>query len=261
MQQVGDQVKQLAEALRTTMDEGDHRLPTNSAEQKILQALVAETAVDVANWVGSRAPNGEVAAEPLTKLASRLAKGNIVGQGLASVQKALVKQAQSVALWAVGLGTLPVWLGGIVAIIIGAAGASQEAGTALGKVAIGTLLGGGAAGYALLRALGASGGLARSAGGAAGSLWMSAGSIGSQAEAIVLEQAGPALAELQPLGYSRGMSRSVVIKLRGSAKFIVGASYFFLAVCILYFIFGVLHAWDAYQACLGPVPSTTCPSK
>jgi hypothetical protein len=261
MQHVQSQVQHVANAFRETMAEGDRRLAGSFIERKILQAVVADTACSVEHWVKTRVPDGEDVAKPLTGLAKDLNQGNPVGHGLAAAQSELFKQAKSAVLGFIFGGAWPIWAGTVVAFFAAIFANAQSAGVALGKALIPTLLGGGAAAVVIFRGLGMLGSAAKGTGEAAGSLWDSAGRIGSQAEAIAEKGAGPALADLKPSGYGGGVSRSVITKLRGSSQVTLGISYALFIVVILFFIYGVWQAWDAYyQACYGTgIPSTNCP--
>jgi hypothetical protein len=265
MPDVGGAVQRLADACRKTMAEGDRLLPKNSAEQKILQALVADTADSADSWVNSRVPNGKTVAEPLTALLPYLRKGDIVGQTLASAQKELTDQARSIVLKAVGTATLPAWAGSVVAFFAGLFLLASDIGAAVGKVAVTTLLGGGVAAIFVLRAVFASGKLVQATPDAAGRLWESIDVIGSQAEKILSEHASPAVADLKRCGYPGDISRRAVTVIRGSAKTITGITYTVLAVCVVVFAFGVISgasdAWNQWQACHPTVPtlsSTKC---
>ena len=98
-------------------------------------------------------------------------------------------------------------------------------------------------------------------GDAAGSAWTNAGTIGSSAEAVFQKHAGPALRQLEGYGYHPPGVSPVLTQLRGGAKTMLGATYLLLGGCVVFFIFGVANAFDAWsqQQCFqGRLPDGRC---
>jgi hypothetical protein len=239
------QTAALADAYRRTMLEGDAQL-AGQPERKILQAMVAGSAADVAAWVRTRVPGGSDVALPLEELIPDLNKGNTVGQGLQVIRSILISQAKGIVTSVILGKSLPLLAGGVVAFILGAIGFAQAAGASIGAALIPTILGGGAIIGALLRAIQAAPAAVNSIGTAAGSLFDSAGSLGSTAERIFREHSSPAITAIYGGAGLPAGPIPVLGQLRGLGKSIVGGAYALLAVCGLFFAAGLMHAWDAY---------------
>ncbi|TDU87816.1 hypothetical protein EV138_1345 [Kribbella voronezhensis] len=241
----------LADAYRQTMLAGDVQL-AGRPERKILQAMVADSVAEIALWVRTRAPGGDDVAEPLEKLLPDLQKGNIVGQGLQKVRSTLISQAKGLVATVLLGKAMPLLLAGVVAFVLGAVGFAQDAGASVGATLIPAVVGGTVVTGALVRAFQAVPAAVNSVGNAAGSLYDSAASVGSTAEGIFKEHALPAITALYSGANLNAGGVPVVGQLRGLGKSIVGGAYLLLAVCGLFFVSGLVHAWNAYNT---PAPA------
>lgn len=261
MPDVSTAVEDYANALRATMHAGDQVLADNSADRKILQAVVVDSAEGALEWVQTRVQNGDVVGKPLEVLAPALAKGNMVGGGLKVVREQVVKEATAVVTSAISGAAAPAWFASAVAIVLGLFAFAQDAGASFGAALIPALLGGGSVAVALIRLAAASPPALKTLGDAAGSAWTNAGTIGISAAQVFREHAGPAQEQLATHGYRPPATSPVLVQLRGGAQSILGVTYAVLAVCAVFFAVGVMTAFNAWadEQCFGGrYPDGTC---
>jgi hypothetical protein len=237
-------VRALANAYREAMAEGDQALAQTPVERKILQAVVADSAASTLNWLHTRTQDGNEIGKPLEALVPALQHGNIVGTTLQTAQKTLVSQATSAVTSVVFTGTAPVWVGAILAFFAGWFGLAQNVGEDVGAALIpGLVVGGGSGAYALVRVVQSSGPMIQMSGQVSGSLWDAAGRIGAQAETLFRGTVSQRLTAVTGSAPESG----VLLKMRGTAKTIVATAFGALAIGVLFFLGGVVNAWEAYQ--------------
>ena len=134
----------------------------------------------------------------------------------------------------------PAWVAAAVLFFAGLFGFAQDAGVSVGTAIAPLVLGGGFFVFALFRGIASA---LPVIGGAAGSIWLEAGSIGANAEAIVSENVRAPLAEIR--GTAHGPRLTAAKKVRGASQALVGLAYVLVAVMALYFLGGVVHAFEA----------------
>lgn len=241
-------VRQLANAYRKTMSDGREKFPEGSADRYVLLAIVAASASDSFSWITKHVPDGDLVSEPLKDLASELQKDDKLGTTLQASQTAVMKKARSAISSLAFTGTRPLWLSSILAFFAGIFTYAQNVGAIIGSVIIPAIFAGGSAGFAVIRTLGYSTALVSHG---AASLLASAQTLGSQPEALFRKTAGPTLDSLfkgsagpQVAGPQDPVP--VVRNLRGLATGIVMLAYAVLAGVLIFFAFGVSHAFTVY---------------
>lgn len=246
------QVRELADAYRRAMHEGDREFVDNALERKILHALVAASVADTARWVRTRVPAGDDVARPLVNLVPLLNQGNVVGQGLEYAQGKLLKEAKGLLFAAVGVAAWPLWFVSVLGFFGGLLGFAHEAGSATAKLLVPLFLaGGGTALYGLVRTLSMSGPALAAMGAAAGSLVSAAGSVGKQAERVFADRLTQPLAQVYGAPPSTGITAAK--KVRGLAQTLVWFTYGFLFATGAFFIAGASNATGELMAPDRPV--------
>lgn len=233
----------LANAYRGVLLTGDREL---GKENVILRALVAASAADVAQWVRTRLPDGDSVAEPIDKLLPDLQKGDHLGRGMVAAKKKLLSEAVGVVWAAVLGGGWPLWLTSLIAAAGGVFAFSERAGETFGAVLVPIIAAGGGAVLAFVRVIQHAPAAVTSIGGTAGRLWDSVDQIGGRSERLFNERIQPGISTLHHLVDQPPEPIPVLGELRRTAKTIVGALYLVLAVCLVYFGFGVANAANDY---------------
>lgn len=254
-----EHVRDLANAYRKMLDEGDSRFRARWLDEKVLLAIVVKSAGDQATWIGSRVPDGGALKGELDSLAEDLRKRDVVGYSLQSMMSWVQHQMITLVLAAVGFASWPAWLL-IVPVLLGRWGAVVVlAGEKTGFLLIGLATVGGASSllYIVFRLLHEGAEKVKTA-----QLSIGVAVIGSGPEALFRTHARPALERLRsqhgPVDQP-ALNTPVVPTLRTLAALGLTASCIFLVVSVLWFVDGVSQAWEEHNKlpCI-PSVTTTC---
>ena len=233
-------------------------------EQRLLRALVAESATGAADFYGIRNTTDPSATEVLDDLAARLRGGDVAGRTINAIYKQVLSRARETVFSVVIHGVLPAWLTIAVAWFAGLLSHSEATGYAFGLVL----------GTALLVSVPLSIQAARAAA-ANGAAWVEfftgfgellatpgrlAANLGKPADAVFATHIGPTLATNPAL--AGAAKPDVTAKARFVAGFAAVVTYGVGALVAIYFVTGMFaglgQAWAQYACTHGQMASQAC---
>ena len=261
-------INAVAEAHLAAMRAGDQQL-SSEADRKILHALVARSAAEMAYWIKTRVPEGDRRAALLTGLSTELQKKDVVGKGLATIEKNLTSQANAAVGVAAGTASAPAWWASAVGLVIGFFGFIVHVGNDFGAIiaflifAVAGLHIHPGVRVAVYRTLsGASravGSAVSSAGNSAMYFWNYPGTIGVYPESIFIQHVGPSSDSLRGQGFAVRESHKFMLSLRAIGQVVVALAFIALIVSLIVFIIGFYHGFiQQTQTCEQQYPGTSC---
>ncbi len=249
-----DIVTAVCDGYRAALLRGDQDFADDVENTKILQAVIAASLAETADWVQSRW--GEELAAPLDKLFERVNKTDTLGHAWTTARHKAAEKGIAVArgmLWAlVGNGAFPLCLTAVVSVALGSVGLVYQGGSALGVAALTGLAGGGSAVWALVRTLAAAPTAFQAVSGGASSLYDAAGAFGSKAERVFAETVSPPLEAMYRTAAVPYRRRTVLDGMRSAAQVIIGVLYALLVAGLIVLAAGVYHGctqWQEHQPC------------
>ncbi|MFJ3164254.1 hypothetical protein [Streptomyces kanasensis] len=262
-------VRDLANAYRRMLDEGDSRFAKHSLDRKILLSVVVASAADEAIWIGSRVPDGDTLKGELDSLISdELRQHDIVGNSWEALKIRARGQVWRLAGAAVGFCAWPALLVAAVGMLgrlfTNLAGAGAALGTILIDVFFAVFLAGGAVWALLARSVVVAAPAVQKGVEAAtaisGRFFAGASQVGAIPEELFNTHAAPVLRALHghhgqkdPLAAKAPM----VGTLRSLAKLGIGVVCALGLVSVLFFLQGLLQAFESYEF---PPPGPVVPS-
>lgn len=248
----------VTDAHRLALAEGDRSL--SEFERKWLVAVVAESAQRTRTWLATRVEGGDELVGPLDAFAGVLTPTDVVGRTLASAEKTAFDQARAAVTAVLVKGTAPVWIGSLVAFVVGLAGYVYDAGVTVGA-GIAALLATGTGVAVVSRGLAASGPALSSAGQAVNQAAVrsldAAGNIGAAAEQLYGRTAGVAVADLYRTGGGSAPRLTSLDRIRSYARTGVVAAWTALAVAAVICVLGVAAGFQAASTTNSGITTTT----
>ncbi|HEX4701626.1 MAG TPA: hypothetical protein VH352_05805 [Pseudonocardiaceae bacterium] len=223
----------LANAYRQTLIEGDRRFTGNAFQRRILHSVVTASAQRTRTWLRTRVQNGHQVAEPLADFTDVM----VADDKLHAVQRRLASdQFTSTVVWYVILAAKPLVFAFFAMIVSGIVLYAGNFGDAAGKVLWPLVFGGGTVAVLIVRAV------VLSARSAAMSLLRRMRALGTDAEGVFVEQAGPVLANLYARQQADPGPVPVVPTMRRLAVTLVFALYTVVTVALVFFVLGMFKA-------------------
>lgn len=238
--------EQVANAYRTALSEGDKTLG-RSLEQRILLAVVNESADKTATWLETRVENGGELARPIRDFNQSASRADLVGRAVAAVTSRLFSEAQSAVVSLTFSSTAPLWLASLLGYIGGFFGFAEAFGASIGFGVASALAAGWAGRLAYLAVRAAQIAAQTDPGAQVIATIQSAQSIGASAMRIFQSHAAPAVQRLYALANTAPASSTILTKLRGAAVTIVVAAWVSAGVAVIVFGLGFAKGWTAYQ--------------
>jgi hypothetical protein len=249
------QVQGVADAYRSALAEGDRRFGRNSLENRMLLAVIVESAASTTDWIRTRVSDGTRLAEPLREFLDPARNADVVGRAVATSQEMLLKELKATVRSLARKGTVPSWILTVMAIIGGAFGFAHLVGVSVGAGLFGLVTSGiflyvlmHAGQSGVIQGLGKVGTEAIATPGAALSL-------GQSAQSVYETKAKPALASLYASENATIIEPTVLKKLRVAAVPIIAVAWICAAVAVIFFVAGMIEGFS--EAASSRFPTST----